>query len=92
MVEMDGGGGGARAHIFDNPAAEVSGTWILSLICYEQLILWPVLQSMLHSPDVIVATGNGWWTDGTSIVAIQRASVTAWAKLFVLPVVIAFNL
>lgn len=90
-LRLTGQGGGARAHIFDNPAAKVSGTWILPLICYEQLILWPVLQSMLHSPDVIVATGNGWWTTGTSIVAIQRASVTAWAKLFGLPVVMAFN-
>lgn len=46
---------------------------------------------MLHSPTVIVATGNGWWTEGTSIVAIQKASVIAWAKLFGLPVVTAFN-
>lgn len=90
-LRWTGEGGGARAHIFDNPAVEVSGTRILPLICYEQLILWPVLQSMLHSPDVIVATGNGWWTTGTSIIAIQRTSVTAWAKLFGLPVVMAFN-
>ncbi|MNL72141.1 hypothetical protein D3C87_1974020 [compost metagenome] len=50
-----------------------------------------MLQSMLYSPAVIVATGNGWWTRGTSIVAIQKASVTAWARLFGLPVVMAFN-
>ncbi|HWU62652.1 MAG TPA: conjugal transfer protein TraB [Ensifer sp.] len=85
------GGGGARAHLFANPVVESEGTRIAPLICYEQLILWPVLQSMQHSPDVIVAMGNGWWTAGTSIVAIQKASVTAWAKLFDLPVVMAFN-
>jgi hypothetical protein len=61
------------------------------LICYEQLLLWPVLQSMLHSPTAIVAPGNGWWTAGTSIVAIQNASVMAWARLFGLPIVTAFN-
>ncbi|WIE42142.1 MULTISPECIES: conjugal transfer protein TraB [Rhizobium/Agrobacterium group] len=87
-----GQGGGASAHFFANPFAEVAGIRNAPLICYEQLILWPVLQSMLYSPEVIVAVGNGWWTEGTSIVAIQRASVTAWAKLFGLPVVIAFNL
>lgn len=86
-----GQGGGAQAHLFANPVVEVGTTRIAPLICYEQLILWPVLQSMLHSPGVIVATGNGWWTEGTSIVAIQKASVTAWAKLFGLPVVMAFN-
>jgi hypothetical protein len=46
---------------------------------------------MLQSPDVIVAIGNGWWTMGTSIVAIQQASAVAWAKLFNRPLVTAFN-
>ncbi|WP_234811242.1 conjugal transfer protein TraB [Xaviernesmea oryzae] len=86
-----GQGGGAHAQFFDNPVVEIEGARIAPLICYEQLILWPVLQSMLHSPDIIVATGNGWWTAGTSIVAVQKASVTAWAKLFDLPLVMAFN-
>ena len=90
-LRWTGQGGGAKAHLFANPVVEVGTTRIAPLICYEQLILWPVLQSMLHSPGVIVATGNGWWTEGTSIVAIQKASVTAWAKLFDLPVVVAFN-
>ena len=90
-LRWTGQGGGAQAHLFANPVVEVGTTRIAPLICYEQLILWPVLQSMLHSPGVIVATGNGWWTEGTSIVAIQKASVTAWAKLFGLPVVMAFN-
>lgn len=87
-----GQGGGARAHLFANPVVELAGTRIAPLICYEQLILWPALQSMLHAPDIIVATGNGWWTAGTSIVAIQRASATAWAKLFNRPLVTAFNI
>ncbi|ATU95359.1 conjugal transfer protein TraB (plasmid) [Phyllobacterium zundukense] len=86
-----GQGGGARAHFFANPVVELDRARIAPLICYEQLLLWPVLQSMLHSPDVIVASGNGWWTSGTAIIAIQKASVTAWAKLFGLPVVMAFN-
>jgi hypothetical protein len=46
---------------------------------------------MLHDPDIIIAVGNGWWTDGTSIVAIQRAAATAWARLFSKPLVTAFN-
>ncbi|AYM60984.1 conjugal transfer protein TraB (plasmid) [Agrobacterium fabrum] len=85
-------GGGARADFFGNPVVDVDGSRITPLICYEQLILWPVLQSMLHAPEVIVAVGNGWWTENTSIVAIQEASVAAWARLFGLPVVMAFNI
>lgn len=87
-----GQGGGARAHFLANPVVELAGTRIAPLICYEQLILWPALQSMLHAPDMIVATGNGWWTAGTSIVAIERASAVAWAKLFGVPIVMAFNM
>lgn len=90
-LQWTGQSGGARADFFGNPVVEVGKMRISTLICYEQLILWPVLQSLLHQPDIIVATGNGWWASGTSIVAIQRASVTAWAKLFGLPVVMAFN-
>lgn len=90
-LRWTGQGGGARADFFANPVVEVDGTRIAPLICYEQLILWPVLQSMLRSPDIILAMGNGWWTKGTSIVAIQKASVTAWARLFGLPFVMTFN-
>lgn len=86
-----GEAGGARADFFANPVVEIGSTKIAPLICYEQLIVWPVLQSMLEDPDAIVAVGNGWWTAGTSIVAIQRASAIAWAKLFAKPLVLSFN-
>jgi hypothetical protein len=90
-LRWTGQGGGARADFFANPVVEVGGIRIAPLICYEQLILWPVLQSMLHSSEVIVAAGNGWWTENTSIVDIQKASAIAWARLFDLPIVMAFN-
>lgn len=87
-----GRSGGARAHLFDNPVVDVASTKVAPLICYEQLIVWPVLQSMVHDPDVIVAVGNGWWTDGTDIVDIQRASALAWARLYDKPLVLSFNM
>jgi hypothetical protein len=82
---------GAQAHFFDNPTVEIDGHRIAPLICYEQLIIWPILQSALHNPDVIIVTGNGWWTENTNIVATQRASATAWARLFSLPLIVSFN-
>lgn len=84
-------GGGAGAHFFSNPVVELAGLRVAPLICYEQLLIWPVLQSALFSPDAIVATGNGWWTEGTNIVAIQKAAAIAWARLFDLPLVLAYN-
>ncbi|MDQ0304932.1 conjugal transfer protein TraB [Ancylobacter polymorphus] len=83
--------GGARAHLFANPTVELAGRRIAPLICYEQLVVWPILQSMLLRPDAIVATGNGWWTVGTSIIDIQNTSTIAWARLFGVPLVTAFN-
>jgi hypothetical protein len=90
-LAWSGGGGGARAGFFTNPVVELGGQRIAPLICYEQLVVWPVLQSLLQRPDVVVAVGNGWWTSGTSIIAIQTAITTAWARLFNLPLVTAFN-
>ena len=86
-----GASGGARAHFFANPVVTIVDARVAPLICYEQLIVWPVLQSLLQEPDFIVAVGNGWWTKGTSIVAIQRASTQAWARLFAKPLVLSFN-
>lgn len=83
--------GGARAHFFANPIVEVGPTRVAPLICYEQLIVWPVVQSMAHAPDVVVAVGNAWWTEGSAIVEIQRASASAWAALFAKPLVLSFN-
>ncbi|TPP06031.1 conjugal transfer protein TraB [Rhizobium glycinendophyticum] len=82
---------GARAHFFANSVVEVGTAKVAPLVCYEQLLVWPVLQSAFHRPDAIIAVGNGWWTLGTSIIDIQRASSEAWARLFDLPLVISFN-
>lgn len=87
-----GDGRGAQAHFFANPVVEIAGSTIAPLICYEQLLVWPVLQSVLHKPDAIVAVGNGWWTAGTSIIDIQRVSSKAWASLFDLPLILSFNI
>lgn len=86
-----GESGSARAHFFGSAIAIVGDVRVAPLICYEQLVVWPVLQSMLDAPDVVVAVGNGWWTAGTSIADIQRASTEAWARLFDKPLVISFN-
>ncbi|MBN7807745.1 MULTISPECIES: conjugal transfer protein TraB [Agrobacterium] len=86
-----GESGGAKADFFANPVVTIGVSRVAPLICYEQLIVWPILHSMLHDPEFIIAVGNGWWAEGTSIVAIQRAAATAWAKLFAKPLVFAFN-
>lgn len=86
-----GASGGTRATFFDDAIMEIAGSRVAPLICYEQLLVWPVLQSALHRPDAIVAVANAWWAAGTSVPSIQMASLTAWARLFGLPLVTSFN-
>ena len=83
--------GGANAYFFANPVVDIGDVRAVPLVCYEQLLIWPVLQSMLHDPDIVLAVGNGWWTPGTSIVDIQISTSQAWARLFDKPLVLSFN-
>jgi hypothetical protein len=86
-----GHAGGARAEFFANPDVLLGGKRTAVLICYEQLLLWPVLQSMLERPKLILVGSNGWWTVGTDILGIQGAVTLAWARLYSVPIVIATN-
>ena len=61
------------------------------LVCYEQLLTWPILHSALQHPTLIVGVANDHWARGTPIAAAQRAAVSAWAKLFRLPKILAVN-
>ncbi|MBS7546448.1 conjugal transfer protein TraB [Ancylobacter oerskovii] len=84
--------GGARAHFFANPTVEFGGNRLAPLICYEQLVLWPVLESMLYQPDLLVGISNAWWAGNSSIPSVQRVSLQAWARLFDRPLVISVNM
>lgn len=63
------------------------------VICWEQLLLAPMLQLALESPrpDRLVAVSNLYFARGTPVAHIQRASVAAWARLFGVPYVHAIN-
>lgn len=86
-----GEGGGARADFDRNTVVVLGEQRVAVLICYEELIIWPILQSLVYDVDLVIAVGNGWWTRGTSIMDIQRANVRAWGLLFDTPVVFSFN-
>jgi len=83
---------GARAAWDAAPVFELAGQRVAPLICYEQFLIWPVLQSMWQRPGVLLAIGNGGWAERTSIPALERVAVTAWAALFGTALVSAMNL
>jgi hypothetical protein len=78
--------------LFGPGILEVAGQRAAILVCYEQLLSWPMLQSAAQHPTLIVGLANDNWARGTPIPAAQRAAVIAWARLFRLPTVMAVNL
>ena len=70
---------------------EIAGQRIAFLICYEQLLVLPVLLSAMDRPTLIVGMANQYWVRETTIPAAQRASLKAWSRLFALPLLIAEN-
>ena len=61
------------------------------LICYEQMLTFPILASMLQHPTVIVGISNTFWVGHTTIPRYQANALRAWAKLFRLPYFSAVN-
>jgi hypothetical protein len=62
------------------------------LICYEQLLAWPILQSALEKSTLIVGISNANWTKQTNIPAAQEVCLKAWSRLFGIPYVSAINI
>ena len=61
------------------------------LICYEQMLTFPILASMLQHPTVIVGISNTFWVDHTTIPRYQATALRGWARLFRLPYFLAVN-
>lgn len=62
------------------------------LICYEQLLVWPVVHSAMEHPTLLVGISNAAWTRHTHIPAAQEACLQAWSRLLGIPYVSAINL
>lgn len=82
---------GVPLHLRSPGTAVVGGQKVAFLICYEQLLVWPVLQSALEHPTILVGQANESWTKQTNIPAAQKACLKAWSRLFGIPVLSAVN-
>jgi hypothetical protein len=71
----------ARSSWFDPVIYELAGKRVIVLICYEQLLIWPILYSMFYKPDIIISSSNVWWAKDTNIPAIQKEAVKDWGKI-----------
>ncbi|NTB05942.1 hypothetical protein [Agrobacterium tumefaciens] len=76
---------GARTYWGEHEVHELNGKRVASLICYEQLLMWPALLSLARSPDLVLAPANDWWARETNLPGAQHQSVRAWSRLFAIP-------
>jgi hypothetical protein len=68
---------------------EIGRHRIAILICYEQLLVWPILGSVFERPTIIAGISNAAWTKQTYIPAAQEACLQAWSRLCGIPYVSA---
>lgn len=83
--------GSAVTWWWDSGVQIVNGRRIGSLICYEQLLVWPVLFSAAAGAEILVAPSNLWFGMGTPLPRIQHNAASSWGRLFGMPVVFANN-
>lgn len=82
---------GARLHMLGPGVIHIANRRVALLICYEQLLVWPVLTSLREEPDVIIGMANDHWAVGTPIPQYQELAMLAWSRLFGLPHLSATN-
>lgn len=82
---------GAEAHMGDDSVLVTAQGRIGFLVCYEQLIVAPILQTLWARPDMVLAPTNAWWAATPQIQNMQRATLKSWSRLFATPIVTALN-
>jgi apolipoprotein N-acyltransferase len=86
------GGPNNTALRFSGPATfSIGNQRAAVLICYEQLLTWPILQSAVERPTIILGIANDYWCRGTRVPQAQLSCTRAWARLFSLPAITATN-
>jgi hypothetical protein len=82
---------GVPIHYFGPATLAIGPRRAAPIICYEQLLVAPVLLSARQKPDVYLGIANDYWAEGTHIPNIQNVAITAWSRLFWIPLVTATN-
>lgn len=83
---------GTEANLFGDGIGQVNGQRAAVLVCYEQLLVWPMLLSQAEGPEIVIGAANDYWAAETSIPGIQTMTLRAWTRLFSVPLVVAVNL
>ena len=84
-------GTGVPLRLNEPGIVRIDGQRVAVLICYEQILTYPILASMLQRPNILVGISNAFWFTGTPIPRYQANAVRAWARLLGVPYLLAVN-
>jgi len=82
---------GAKLHLFENPMVIDEGERVGVFICYEQILAFPFLHTMLHKPTVLLGVSNLWWGRDDTFRDAQKINLEAWASLMGVPIYYSYN-
>lgn len=80
-----------KAKWIQNTTETVEGKRLGFLICYEQYLVWPILDVMRQNPDVLVGMSNLWWAKDSQLSKGQDMVLTAWSRLMGTELVLSKN-
>jgi hypothetical protein len=83
--------GGVKIQWGPNRAIPVLDQRVCILICYEALLVWPVLSSMFDRPTLLCVLANDRWVVGTPIRKYRQEALRGWSQLFGIPFLEASN-
>ena len=79
-----------HAHWLGASTADVAGLRVGFAICFEHVVLWPMLQTTFSRPEIVIAPASIWWAP-MQLQNAQRQSLRLWALWLGVPVVEAIN-
>lgn len=82
---------GTEATIFEQATVKINGEKAGVFICYEQLLVYPYLQTFFYEPKMLIGISNLYWAKDTNIKSIQKETMELWAILFGVPLSFSVN-
>jgi len=80
-----------RSDLMRSSVVHLQGRRVALLVCFEQFVSWPALQSALEGAEVVLAPANLWFANGTNLNAVREVTLRTWASLMGWSVVEAVN-
>jgi apolipoprotein N-acyltransferase len=82
---------GTEATIYKQPIIVLNKKKFGVFICYEELLVYPYLQTFFYKPDMLLGVSNLYWAKGTNIKRIEEETMQLWSLLFGVPLKFSVN-